>query len=260
MEKRHTVVADIHKDQIKLFSYIDFETNSDCNRVCPTCIRNSHPNKKKIAPWFEHNLLPIRVIKMALDQCAEMGFAGGVCLSHYNEPLMDERIPEIARLAKSYNQFYPITLNTNGDFITKDLAEELDGVLDKMIVSLYMEEPIKSKRKVWIESLFNKTKPDVCTYTEHIATHFSPKFNVKALAEQNKNNPCGEAEIRVIINHRRQYLLCCDDVVGNFGLGYFPDIGIEDFWFGEPHRTIALNLRNVNGRLNHPYCSSCPRA
>ena len=49
MEKRHTVVADIHKDQIKLFSYIDFETNSDCNRVCPTCIRNSHPNKKKIA-------------------------------------------------------------------------------------------------------------------------------------------------------------------------------------------------------------------
>ena len=244
--------------EIRMFKYLDLETCSSCNRVCPTCIRNSHPDRKEIASWFEPNYLPIPIIKEALNQCDDMGFHGSICLSHYNEPLMDERLPEIARLAKSY-AFESVFFNSNGDYITKDLAKELDGKVDKIIFSLYMEEPIKSQRKYWIESLFKKTEAIVNTQTDHIATHFSPKFDVALLAEQNKGNPCGEAEIRVIINHRRQYLLCCDDVVGNFDLGTFPETSIEDFWFGEKHTQIALNLRNPGGRLNYPYCSTCPR-
>lgn len=240
-----------------MFQHIDFETISTCNRICPTCIRNSHPNRDAVASWFSPNYLPSEVIERALWECIELGFTGSVCLSHYNEPLMDERLPDLARMVKSYG-FY-VFLNTNGDYITEELAKDLDGSLDKIIVSLYMDEPIKSKRKKWIESLFTKTYPEVLTFTEHIATHFSPAFDVKKLAEENRYHPCSEAEIRVIINHRRQYLLCCDDVVGNFDLGTFPETSIQDFWFGEKHTQIAMDLRGAGGRLNHPYCYTCPR-
>jgi hypothetical protein len=209
--------------------------------------------------WFEPNLLPIEIIEEALDQCVDMGFTKGVCLSHYNEPLMDTRISEIAGMVTSYGNFFPVFLNTNGDFIDEELAQSLDGRLDKIIVTLYMDEPVKSRRAEWIKSLFHATETQIITMSDHIATHFSPAFELEKLVEKNKSHPCSEPQMRVVINHRRQYLLCCDDVIGNFDLGTFPEISIEDYWFGEKHMSIMNNLKNTGGRLQYDYCSTCPR-
>ena len=243
----------------EMFQFLDLETASVCNRVCPTCIRNSHPNRDKIGSWFTTNLLPMEIIEEALDQCVEMGFTGGVCLSHYNEPLMDRRIADIASLVKSYGIFKPIFMNTNGDFLTEELAQSLDRILDRIIVSLYMPEPKKSERAGWIKSLFHSTDAQLITQSDHIATHFSPSFDVKRLAEQHINNRCSEPQIRVVINHQSQFLLCCDDVVGNFDLGYFPETSIEEYWFGDKHQQIVKDLMENGGRRKHPYCSTCPR-
>jgi len=243
---------------LKMFETIDFETVSSCNRKCVTCIRNSHPDKEAVASFFKPVYLSTTIIRHALDQCLEMDFKGKVCLSYYNEPLMDERLPEIVAMTKEYPWY--VFLLTNGDYLTEDLARRLEVAgLDKIVVSLYMDEPIKSQRAEWIKSIFYRTQPEVITMSDHIATHFSPKFDVVALAKKHENNPCSEAEMRVIINHRRQYLLCCDDVVGNFDLGTFPEIGIKDFWFGEKHTELAMDLRETGGR-KHPYCKTCPRA
>lgn len=243
----------------ELFRFLDLETKSTCNRYCSTCLRNSHPNREELRTWFMPYLLPMDVIKEALDQCVELGFTGGVCLSHYNEPLMDERIPEIGELAKSYNQFSPVFMNSNGDFLTEELARDLDGNFDKIIFSLYMDEPLKSERAEWIKSLFHKTHPEIITMSDHIATHFSPKFDIDALIMRNINHPCREPAIRVIINHRRQYLLCCEDVIGNFDLGTFPELSIKDYWFGEKRTKIQSDLEQNGGRRKHSYCSTCPR-
>lgn len=242
-----------------LFNFLDFETISNCNRTCPTCIRNSHPDREAVAPWFEDHLLPEPVIYEALEQAIGMGFSGGVCLSHYNEPLMDERLPAIARRVRAYSRFSRIFLNTNGDFLTADMAAELDGVLDRIIVALYMDDPIKTQRAVWIQTLFRKTELHLVTDPVHIATHFSPKYDVVGLAARHAGLRCIEPAMRVIINHRRQYLLCCEDVIGNFDLGLFPDVSLMDFWFGR-HAEIQDLLAQAGGRAWHPYCLSCPRA
>lgn len=244
---------------MKLFNIIDFETMSNCNRVCPTCIRNSHPDRKAVESWFGNNYLPEEVIYEALEQAIEIGFKGDVCLSHFNEPLMDERLPRIASVAKAYDHFNMVFLNTNGDFITPELAEKLDGNLDRMIVALYMGEPIKSQRAEWIPTLFKKTDIQIITQSDHIPSHFSPKFPVKELAAQYKESNCVEPAMRVIINHRRQYLLCCEDVIGNFDLGYFPEISLKEHWFGR-HAEIQNTLANTGGRHWHSYCEACPKS
>lgn len=238
--------------------YLDFETISTCNRVCPTCIRNSHPNREAVASWFEPHLLDEAVVYAALDQAAAWNFRGGVCLSHYNEPLMDERIPAIAARVRAYNLFSPIFLNTNGDFITEDLAASLDGVLDRIIITLYMDEPVKSKRAAWLQGLFRTTDAQVLTMSEHIPTHFSPKFPVEDLAKRYRGAACHEPAIRIIINHRSQYLLCCEDVIGNFDLGTFPEKSLEEHWNGR-HSAIQAMLGQPGGRSWHNYCLTCPR-
>ena len=246
---------------MELFHYIDFETLSNCNRRCPTCIRNSHPDRDALKAWFEPHYLPIDVIKAALDQCVELGFRGGVCLSHYNEPTMDERLADIADMVKSYNWFSSIHINTNGDFMTEELAARLDGVLDRVIMSLYMKDPVKSERAKWVRTLFHKTALDLNEQgiDLHIPTHFSPNFPVKELAEKYIDNDCKEPAMRVIINHRQQYILCCEDVIGNFGLPTFPEMGIGDYWFNSRRTEIQNILSESGGRRKLSYCASCPR-
>lgn len=74
---------------MKLFQWLDLETISTCNRTCPTCLRNSHPDREAMKSWFELRYLEVEIIEEALRQVRELGFVGGVRLSHFNEPLMD---------------------------------------------------------------------------------------------------------------------------------------------------------------------------
>ena len=241
-----------------MFNFLDFETIGACNRTCPTCLRNSYPDRQKIQSWFDENLLDEDLIYKAIEQALELGFRGGVCLSHYNEPLMDHRLPNIVRRVRSYNELEIVYLHTNGDFLTEEKASELDGVLDRIIVTLYMGEPAKSQRCEWIKGLFQKTELYLLTDSDHIPTHFSPAFNVARMAEIARRMTCIEPDMRLIINHRRQYLLCCEDIVSHFNLGVFPDTGIEEYWLGK-NRPIAKLLKQDNGRVWHHYCFSCPR-
>ena len=207
---------------------------------------------------FEDNFLPIDIIQLALEQYAEIQNAGGVCLSHFNEPLMDPRIVTIAELAKSFKRFDPIYLNTNGDYLTKELAASLDGVLDKIKISMYAN---KSKRHYkLLESFFKKTEVELLP-GPHVTTHFSPRIELEKSIWEVINTPCTETKPRIIISHNQQYLLCCEDLVGKktFGLGRFPSISLKEYWYGKRHITILKNLDKPGGRKLYPYCSICPR-
>jgi hypothetical protein len=239
-------------------NYLDFETISSCNRFCPTCLRNSHPDRIELAPWFEKVYLDEDLIYQAIEQALELRFQGGVCLSHFNEPTMDERLPEIVRKVRAYDELKIVFFNTNGDFLTEEMASEFDEALDRIIVTLYMDEPKKSERAEWITGLFQKTEVQIITMSDHIPSHFSPAFEVVKLAEVARGKNCIEPDMRLIINHRRQYLLCCEDVIGNFDLGTFPETSIEDYWFNT-NRPIAAGLRQPGGRAWHSYCMSCPK-
>jgi hypothetical protein len=234
---------------------MDFETIGNCNRTCPTCIRNSHPDREELESFFGPNYLPEGLIYEAIDQAIAMGYRGPVCLAHYNEPTMDERLPEIARKVRSYSELDTVHINTNGDFMTPELAAELDGTLDYINVSLYMKDPIKSERAAWIPTLFKKTKIRVNPDKGHRPTHFTPAFNLEGLIKVAQEMACHPN--RLIINHRRRYLMCCEDVIGNFDLGTFPEIGIKDHWDGR-RKKIAQDLSKAGGRAGYAYCMSCP--
>jgi len=235
---------------MKMFHHLDIETSSLCNRRCPTCIRNSHPNRKKLTPWFKQTFMPIETIKSIVEQYNELlkevpTGRRRICLSHFNEPLLDNRIAEIAEFIKSYGLFY-VYIVTNGDFLTEERAKELDGVLDHIEISVY--EPAGRKKIRYLKSLFKKTNLNI-KVCGHELTHFSP----------NKNLPFSACSLnRLIINHKGQYLLCCDDVIGNFRLGSFPKTSLKDFWFGKKHLKIVNDILSGNRNKYH-YCKICPR-
>lgn len=186
-----------------------------------------------------------------------MGFNGTVCLQHYNEPLQDERLASFGRAAKEMGFSYVFTC-TNADFMNEERAAELDGTFDELLIALYMKEPVKSKREAWLRTLFHKTR---LTFTGggFIPTHYSPVFPVKVLAAQHESRPCSEPLRRMIVNHRGDMLMCCDDMVGHFSLGNVHEKSLEELWYSERHQQLVLALQHPGGRTAHPHCLSCPR-
>lgn len=240
-----------------MFQRFEIETSSTCNRTCPSCLRNSIPNRDLVKNWFTQNLMPLETIYNLFDQLVKMDFKGSVCLQHYNEPLQDPRIVDIARHVKNLNQFQEIFICTNADYIDEELAKQLDGTLDNMRISLYMDDEAQQKRMAFLNKLFSKTKL-LYTGGVHSPTHHSPKFDLMELTDRFTDQPCHEPGIRLIINHKGDCLLCCSDLTGNFDLGNIKDHTLYDLWFNEKHQNIIKDLQLAGGRRRFKHCASCP--
>jgi radical SAM protein with 4Fe4S-binding SPASM domain len=265
------VVAEATIEPIPMFLMLEIETRSTCNRRCAACIRNAHPDRKAVQSWFEEHDLPLDVIFRVMLQVREMG-CGAVGLQHYNEPLEDKRLPHIAAMAKGLG-FASITLATNGDYMTPELAAELDDKFTQLDIAIYptSQYPYKqldgsgqgptdaTERESWLRSLFRQTKLNI-TRTLHCASHFSPLHPVEELAAQFAHLPCYEPIVRMIVNHRGDMLLCCQDVTGNFELGNVHEASVAELWNSDRHRAFVQALDKDGGRAVHPHCLACPQA
>ena len=242
--------------EFPMLSVLEIETSSYCNRSCPSCIRNSDPDKDRILDWAIQNYLPTEYILEIVKQAYEMGFDYKINLSHYNEPLLDKRMASLCRDIKKIGNFTDVAFHSNGDFITEELAEELDGAPDRIAFTLYGPDEIIKERQEWISSLFKETKLDFLD-KHHIPTHNSPIFDVATLAKQHINNICVEPQIRFIFNHRGEMLLCCEEMVSVFNLGRFPDKSVEELWYNAQQYIDVLKTKG--GRKQFSLCKTCPR-
>ena len=65
--------------------------------------------------------------------------------------------------------------------------------------------------------------------------------------------------MRMIVDHRGEMLLCCEDIVGLWRLGNVAEQTVEELWRSEKHQTILATLSEAGGREAYPFCRSCPR-
>ena len=245
-------------EEIPLPPQIEIETVAYCNRVCPSCLRNSDEDREAWRAWFDKSeRMPTEEVRRILVEARAQLGCSVACLQHFGEPLVDDRIAGFARFAKQLGYAHAFVC-TNADFLTEEMARELDGALDQMFVSLY-DERSRAERQAWIAGLFSRTDL-VFTDGAHVPTHFSPVFDVARLTRSNRSRPCHEPLRRMIVNHRGEMLLCCDDGIGRFGLGNVRDASLRELWFSERHRELVRALLVPGGRSVHPHCESCPRA
>lgn len=261
LKKNLEFYAESYYDQSNLIPFppvLEIETSSNCNRTCGACMRNSNPDREKVDSWFNDNLMPMEKIKLIFDQAIEMGFKKDLGLSHYNEPLMDPRFVDILKLAKTY-PFRNVFFHSNGDFLTQELAEEIDGLADWITFSIYADSPAKEKRQEQILSWFKDTEVRFTTGQLGL-THYGPSKDLDATINSVINLPCNEPRDRFIINHLGQMEFCCDDLGNNFGLGSVSEtVHLRDLWFDSRFQKMMKQLGHEGGRKGLSYCESCPR-
>ena len=253
---------------IPLPGELDLETVSSCNRRCPTCLRNSYPNRKAVAGRFgKQERMPEELFYKVIDDWAAWGLKGAWCnLQHFNEPLQDPRIAKFATYAKATGAFGKVMMHSNGDLMTARKAKALDGNIDAIRIALYdevggrpMPEEQAAPRRELLSSWFSKTQLE-WTGGGHVITHFSPFANLQPAVAAVRGLPCRrEAQMRMIVDYRGEMLMCCDDIVGLFNLGNVRDHTVEELWNSPKHIEIMETLSHPGGREAYGYCRTCPR-
>jgi hypothetical protein len=250
-----------------MFGEIEIETASGCNRRCADCLRQSHPDRLLVGRRLGRlELLPEATVLSIIDQAVAMDFRGRLNLQFFNEPLMDERVAGFGRYAKRHGSFSSVSCYSNFDLITRARAAALDGAFDDIWVALYDPKvggiPLAGGRKLreaYARSLFEETRIHF-TGGGHMVTHYSPSPELPALIAGHQPEPClYDAQVRFIIDHRGEMLMCCDDIGGAFNLGNVNDSTLFDLWFSERHQEIVTALSAPGGRAGYPYCMDCPR-
>ena len=250
-----------------MFDELDIETVGSCNRTCPTCLRNSLPNRSAVADRFgKPHRMPEELYRKVIDDAVALGFTGWVNLQHFNEPLQDPRIARLAAYAKDRGVFSVVMMHSNGDLMTERKARELDGVLDRIRIALYdevggrpMPEEQAAARRAQLSSWFTRTELQ-WTGGVHVITHFSPRANLEVAVAECRPQPCRrEVGMRMIVDYRGEMLLCCEDIVGLWRLGNVAESTIAELWDSPRHREIMATLAIPGGREAYGFCRSCPR-
>lgn len=210
--------------------------------------------------------MPDDMFYRIIDQAVDMGYTGMVNLQHFNEPLQDPRIVKFCTYAHDKSVFEAVRFHSNGDLLTERRAKELDGHVDHIRFAFYddiggrpMDFSVQQERESLFRSWFQKTELSF-TGGGHMITHYSPLPGLQEYINNARNKPCiSDVRDRLIIDHRGEMLLCCDDIEGLWDLGNAENMTLEELWWSDKHVKIMEILSQPGGREEYDYCFNCPR-
>lgn len=239
-------------DYMSTLQSVQINPSEMCNRTCVFCPRNDpkiYKNHKKY---------------ISVDTCIEIGkqlsdfdFKGRIGFVGFGEPLLNENIVScVAAIRKHCNTAQWIEINTNGDFLTRDLIIKLyNAGCTNIAISMYdKDESIK------FNEMFSKIK------IEYVLRHHydvSKNYNLNLVNRigilnqeiEENNNSCYIPFYKMFIDWNGDYLLCEQDwgrVTKKYNIN---EINISNFWIDklERYRTNLIN----NNRKNQTPCNSC---
>ena len=117
-------------ENIKFPSFVQFETNNNCQARCTFCCYAKMKRPHRTMPWS--------MILKIIDESIENG-ASAFCPFLMQEPLLEPRLISILRNIKMQNDKIATTVYSNMSVMTEDKAKELleARVLDNLEVSFY---------------------------------------------------------------------------------------------------------------------------
>lgn len=115
---------------------VNLELSTYCNRKCSYCPMSIVPRKQEF--------MSMSLLSRILSQLNEIHYTGEIMLNFFNEPLLDRSLTNKIRLIREQLPYAWIAFNSNGDFLTPQLLEELfDSGLNQLRVTLHIEQEQK---------------------------------------------------------------------------------------------------------------------
>lgn len=233
-----------------IFTQVEIETNTNCNRKCRICPRHKHER--------EVGFMPDALYSHLLDQLASIDFRGRLSPVFYNEPLMD---PRLARLMKEAKEKLPrtnIVLFTNGSLLTKENIEELvDAGVDTLLVSQY-EGNLRADEETYLDAARDvspRAKKAIRYRTLGDEDFLSSSGGLVRVKKPVTKSRCMQASLACVVDFRGDVVLCCNDYNGNHVFGNVGKEHILDIWNKPAFKELRKQLRHGDFQLE--ICKTC---
>lgn len=120
----------------QLWTRINLETVTDCNMRCQFCPQGAMQRPTGV--------MPVEVYTRVMDELARLDYRGSVVLHITNEPLLDERLPELIALARKTLPSAFIQFFSNGRLATTEILDRLfANGLDNIVINDYRRDRAK---------------------------------------------------------------------------------------------------------------------
>jgi len=238
---------------IDLFPEVDIETITHCNRRCSYC-----PNSLYDMGLYKNKkLMDKALFKKIIDELAEIDFNGRIAPHFYGEPLLDNRLADLIDYIREKLPKSKVIIFTNGDYLTVSLFEKLVGKGVNLFVVTQHGPEMPKNMKLLFDYLKNNPQKKEYIYYERY-TKKTPMHNMECLVkpEVYYSKPrCKQAYNPLVINHKGDVILCCNDFHSSFVFGNVKEEKLINIWKSERYKQIRKELKKGVYRLN--ICKKC---
>ncbi len=232
-----------------MFRIVAIEISSYCNRKCSYCPVSKET--EKIPKMF----MEIDLFKKIIKQLQDINFNGSIMYHFYNEPLLDERLPEFisyvdANLPKCNSRVF-----TSGDFLTPHLADSLfNAGLHDMVITDHNLKPGRVEKRI---------APILDKYGDKISInrlYDRPILNrggavEVADLEKNKKGNCTVVYEELNITYTGDVLLCSSDYHRSKVYGNINEKNILDIYNNDDYVKARKSI--ISGEPYYDICVDC---
>lgn len=235
------------------------ETINKCNNTCSFCPANKFFDRRK----FEK--MDIETFKRILEQLKILKYQGEITLSLNNEPFLDDRIIEFAKLTRERFPLNSIYLYTNGSLLSIEKFVAIMPYLNSIRIDNYNDEyhflkPIKVIKEFVEANPQQFIDKDIHIYlrrlNQQLSTRAGTAPNIDIVCNKVYNDfGCMAPFQQIAIRPSGKISMCCSDAMGDMTLGDLKTDSLYDIWNGKCFTEIRNNLINDRQKIN--LCKKC---
>jgi len=236
-----------------IFSTVFIETITACNRRCRYCPNSKFDrglmrNMKKMEPELFYKAID------ELSALAPAGWAGDIQPHFYGEPLLDDRLPAFIKYIRNKLPASPISIFTNGDFLTVDLYIGLvnSGVTRFVVTRHSTEESVNVLEVLEYRKKQQSGKVKLDCGKLEAGSNKGGLIDIEAPVRPGK---CTWPPSTVGIDYEGNVLFCCHDYFSTASLGNVKNERLLDVWRKPYYRQLRKDLRR--GVFNLDLCKKC---
>ncbi len=270
-------------ESVPLFTRIQIQTVSWCNRSCVFCPSGKFPVEKVF--------MPVEVYHRIIKQLQALNYTGRISPYLMNESLLDKRLPEFIAYAREHCPESWIAINTNGDALSETLLDRLfDAGLNSLDVNAY-DSPAQHAKHMALATRFTARRGDITLRTGYSNPFFQgdniprrtkllncrdmsfwePRFLAKIatpdLQNRSGNIPgarqmaaplpvgCPRPSQQMYVNYRGEAVLCCNDWRFEVIMGDTAQATLAEIWMNDKYQQYRHNLQQKNRAM--PLCDTC---
>jgi radical SAM protein with 4Fe4S-binding SPASM domain len=270
-------------ESVPLFTRIQIQTVSWCNRSCVFCPSGKFPVEKVF--------MPVEVYHRIVKQLQALNYTGRISPYLMNESLLDKRLAEFIAYTREHCPESWIAINTNGDALSETLLDRLfDAGLNSLDVNAY-DSPAQHAKHMALATRFTARRGDITLRTGYNNPFFQgdniprstkllncrdmsfwePRFLAKIatpdLQNRSGNIPgarqvaaplplgCPRPSQQMYVNYRGEAVLCCNDWRFEVIMGDTAQTTLAEIWMNDKYQRYRHNLQQKNRAM--PLCDTC---